>query len=77
MLAYSFLQRHSLYLSLSLFLLASNLEELVKLGVAFRDLAGPVFMDLVQELRNLGKQLNCRQKFQISQFIQSSSIDTS
>ena len=49
----------------------------MKLGVAFRDLAGPVFMDLVQELRNLGKQLNCCQKIQISQFIQSSSIDTS
>lgn len=30
-----------------------TLEELVRMGVAFRDFAGPIFMDLVTELREL------------------------
>lgn len=34
-----------------------TLEDLIQLGIAFRDLSGSVFMDLVQELRGLDKHL--------------------
>ena len=35
---------------------AKNLEEFVRMGIAFRDYAGPIFMDIVTELRDLGDQ---------------------
>ena len=43
---------------MDLFITAKNLEELVRMGVAFRDFAGPIFMDIVKELRELGEQLS-------------------